>query len=165
MVKDKWEEKEPFFIIKIKAMLQHTKPASRQFCLSCAHRLLGVAWHSDSSSAERVLETSICSFIHPISSLHINFPNHVHSYIPFAVATAFTHSNLCHVCINPAVMVSLLLKMMLAGVLPKCPEPNCLRFGLPECYSGKQPDLYSQLLSWCKVKVKPSIHAKQSYLS
>lgn len=71
-----------------------------------------------------VLETSICSFIHPVSSLHINFPNHVHSYILFLVATAFIRSNLCHVCIKPTVMALLLLNLMLAGVLSKCPEPK-----------------------------------------
>lgn len=69
-----------------------------------------------------VVKASICSLIHPVTGLYINFLNHVHSYTPFSVATAFTHSNSCHVCINPTVMASLLLKLMLASVLSKCPE-------------------------------------------
>lgn len=46
MVKDelgKWA----LFIIKIKVTLWHTKSASRQFCLSCTHKCLGVAWQDD----------------------------------------------------------------------------------------------------------------------
>lgn len=36
-----------FFIIKIKVTLCHAKCGSRQFFLSCAHKVLGVAWQDD----------------------------------------------------------------------------------------------------------------------